>query len=468
VKWAALAVAGMLAACAAHGEREPRPAVLSPVPPSSPAPRAPSPGVSEPAGADADRVVAEALELVGKVRELPAKAPVDGLRMQRPALRAEVERLLLEETPAEALAGNAELLFALDTVPGDFDLRATLGLLYAEQLAGFYDPKAKRMVLAADLGEDAERMTLYHELVHALQDQYFDLGRSLDFRPEQSDVQAALHALAEGDATSAMIAIFAASRGLAAGDLPSAALQLDSLIMQAAPGMTSVPGIIARSLVAPYADGLDFVRYLRQHASGWAGVDRAFRAPPASTEQILHPEKYLAAEAIIALPAPQGPSGFPEASFRDVTGEQGLRLLFEEWAPTREAASAASDWGGDRIALFVDGHRRLVLWHLAFDSEAAARRALVLFARGALRPELSANAGDPRLRAFTPRPEAEAAARAGKLCRQRADRGAFAIVRHGRHLGVTLGPYLRGVTPVRGPDTCSQALAWAQAVAAQR
>ena len=76
--------------------------------------------------------------------------------------------------------------------------------------------------------------------------------------------------------------------------------------------------------------------------------------------------------------------------------------------------------------------------------------------------------GDVRLRPFVPRAEAEAAVRAGRLCRPRAERGSFAIVRRGRHIGVTLGPYLRGATPVRLGDTCPQTLGWAELVANER
>jgi hypothetical protein len=486
VRLRSLATAFALCACAARGEREATPGSASTLGPTVPAltvapsPALPAPGASanNKAKHDADAVVAEALELVARVRQLSAKNPVPGLRMQRAELHAEMQRLLVEETPKEALLGNAELLFALDTVAADFDLESTIAKLYAAELAGFYDPKAKHMVLATDLGRDAETVTLYHELVHALQDQHFDLGRSFTFRPEESDVQGALHSLAEGDATSAMTEIFAASRGVAATEIPSSALRLQAVVLQAAPDSAQVPGIIARSMIAPYADGLDFVRYLREHQGGFAAVNRAFEAPPISTEQILHPQKYLTHEPVEPLPAPTSPPGFSGGVFRDVMGEQGLRLLFEEWAPASDAALAASDWGGDRVAVFSQGDMRVVRWHLVFDTDVAARRALTLLARGALRPELSAGAsaattpttpksGDPRLRPFVARGEAEAAIHGGRLCRPRAERGSFAIVRRGRHVGVTLGPYLRGATPVRPSDTCPQALGWAELVASE-
>ncbi|MFZ5895913.1 MAG: hypothetical protein ACOY0T_32960 [Myxococcota bacterium] len=407
--------------------------------------------------------MATALALVSEVRGLPAKKRVPGVRLDRKALEAEVTRLLAEESPREAIEGNTEVLFALDAVPANFDLQATLRRLYSSELAGFYDAKLRRMVLASDLGKDMERMTLYHELVHALQDQHFDLSHAFDWKPEAADAQAAYHSLAEGDATAAMTEIFAAALGVPPQQIPPAALKLDATLLQASPNLRDVPGVISRSMIAPYADGLAFVAYLRDHQGGWPAVDGAFRRAPISTEQILHPDKYLKNEAVIALADIETPNGFSAEAFRDVMGEQGLRLLFEEWLPSSGANEAASDWGGDRLAVFSAGDQRLMRWHLVFDSEAAAKRALHAFARGAVRPELGATY-DP-MRPFAERKQAQAAIRGEGVCQPRTQRGAFAAARHGRHVGVSLGPYQRGVKGVQGTSDCPASLAAARALA---
>jgi hypothetical protein len=425
--------------------------------PSTPLPKA---------SARADVEVASALALVERVRQLPSRKPVPGLRMGRAELRREVERTLSEEAPADLVAGNTELLYALDLVSEGFDLQKALAQLYGAQLAGFYDPDTKRMVLASDLSEDEQALTLYHELVHALQDQHYDLSNALDWKPELSDVQSALQALAEGDAMLAMLDVARTAAGQPPVEFPAGILQLDSLLMQAKPELTDVPGFLVRALISPYADGVRFVSRIRAGSHGWAGVDRAWRERPISTEQILHPDKYLAREPVVPVAAIAAPAGFDGSVFRDVMGELGLRLLFEEWAPSDAAALAATGWGGDRLAIVGDGERRLLLWHLVFDDEASSRRALTLFARGALRPELEAPGAGAR-----PRTEAATAERAttsDRLCAPRARRGPFAIVRHGRHLGVTLGPYRRGPKPDASADTCPASLRLADALTRQR
>src|SRR5690606_24847389 len=118
-------------------------------------------------------------------------------------------------------------------------------------------------------------ITLNHELVHALQDQHFGLGDRLRYRADAGDEQAALHALAEGDATSLMLDLMVRPSG-------KTALDIQGDIMQGAeslpPEAGEVPGVIVRSIVAPYRDGLEFVHWLRRR-SGWAGVTAAWKRP---------------------------------------------------------------------------------------------------------------------------------------------------------------------------------------------
>jgi hypothetical protein len=107
------------------------------------------------------------------------------------------------------------------------------------------------MVLASDLSKDEQALTLYHELVHALQDQHYDLAGELDWKPEESDRQTALQALAEGDATLAMLDVARAAAGMGPGDFPAEFLQIDALLMQASPKLDSVPGFLVRAMGSP-------------------------------------------------------------------------------------------------------------------------------------------------------------------------------------------------------------------------
>ena len=121
---------------------------------------------------------------------------------------------------------------------------------------------------------------------------------------------------------------------------------------------------------------------------GWDAVNAAFATPPASTEQILHPDKYLARKAPVAVTlsdtvATKLGAGWSLDS-RTLLGEFQLQRWLADAggtpapaARTAAATAAAAGWGGDRVALY-DGPANAwgVVMHTAWDSEADATQFL--------------------------------------------------------------------------------------------
>lgn len=436
---------------------------------TAPAP-APAPAASESAATPSSEYLAlvdAALEDVAAARALPAKERVKGAIIGREELLERMKSEIFSQLEPELLEGSTELLFALNTTRADFDYVKSLLALLGSQLAGFYDPREKKMYLLNDLGTSGEAATLYHELVHALQDQHYVLEPRMKWRPGRGDEVTALQALAEGDATSAMIDNMLAPQGQTALDINEALVTGSFGLMEAAPSLADVPAILTRSLAAPYTDGLRFVHHLRRKG-GWQAVDAAWTKPPTTTEQILHPEKYLAGEGSVTLPLPPAPPGWPATvRYEDVFGEQALRLVLEEWVPIATAAESATGWAGDRVAVFAQGDQRAVAIHVRFDDEAAAKRALTAVARGAATPEIETTP-DRGVANRVPPEVGERAAKAGQVCHERSLRGPFATVRKGRDLGVVLGPYRRGTGAPGAAGGCNHALRWAALVTESR
>src|SRR5262245_50675807 len=100
---------------------------------------------------DPNTVVAQALSGVAALRKLPAKGPVKGKTISRPEMVDYVRGKLRKEIPEPVLRAQTELLFALGTVPDDFDYEKSLLELMGNELAGFYDPETKTMYLGRDL-----------------------------------------------------------------------------------------------------------------------------------------------------------------------------------------------------------------------------------------------------------------------------------------------------------------------------
>jgi hypothetical protein len=432
---------------------------------ASGAPASGGPAPQRETDATAERTVARALKYVSTLRELDALGPVKGRIISRDEMVARVEHSLDTEIPPAVVGASGEILFALGTVPASYEYRRGLLDVMRSELLGFYEPREKTMFLGGDLRGQELDATLWHELVHALQDQHYGLGKLLGWTEDAGDWQSAVHALAEGDATSAMIDGLFAEKGMHAPDLPDSVMELQGAL--SAGSAIQVPAIVKRSVVAPYMDGLAFVNALRRRG-GWPAVAAAWQRLPTSTEQILHLDKYDANEPPEPLPAlaasALGPS---RAVYSDVYGEETLRILFEEWMPARAARDAASGWAGDRVTSFSDGLVTSVAWRIRYDSQAAAQIALHAFARGALAAEDQLLDARGRLSEFVSARAAEQATRAGQVCRERHTRGPFAVLRRGRELAVTLGPYRRGSEGAVSDGGCPAALLWATALVTQ-
>ncbi len=443
----------------------PPPAPTSPdvAPPASAAPAAlPEAPNKQDNSLTADSVVKAALAHVSRRRQLPAKGAVRGKTISRAKMLKHVKAQIHREIPKRVVVAQNELLFGLGVAPADFDFEKALLSLLKSQLAGFYEPRDKTMYLLEDLVGAEREATLAHELVHALQDQHWDLGSKVKFAEDKGDKISAFHALAEGDATSAMLDYMLAPRGMTAIDISDDLIALEVQgSMEMSPSTSGVPTFVKRSVVAPYVDGLGLIHWARRRG-GWSAVDAIWARPPSTTEQVLHPEKYAANE-------PGDPVGIPEAFpggptavlYRDIMGEQTVRLLFEEWMPQKTAIASAAGWGGDRVVVYGKGGHVAMAWHLRYDDLAGAKRAGTAFARGVL----AAKKGKQQ---FVPRAEAEKALRNNKLCRERADAGPYALVRKGRDLVLTAGPFRRGPEGPKSEARCAGALAWATAIASKR
>ncbi len=305
------------------------------------------------------------------MRRLPALQAVHGRVIDRPTMLRQVRRQVREQVPIEAIRGESAFLTAFGLIPASFDYEAGVYRLIESQLAGYYDPDQKTMFLMGDLAPDEAEVTLAHELVHALQDQHYDLGPRLAYRKDANDAQAAIHALAEGDATSLMIDYSLARSGVSATRIPDRRLRLEIVAgMAMSPDMSAFPRVLRDSLLAPYVDGVLFVHALRRRG-GWAAVDRAWRHPPTTTEQVLHVDKFDAHEPAMDVAVPRAPlQGAWQVRHTEVYGEQGLRIAMEEWMPRPVAVDAAAGWGGDRAAVFTQRDSGITVagWSIRFDT----------------------------------------------------------------------------------------------------
>jgi hypothetical protein len=294
---------------------------------------------------------AEVLRETSEVRQLRVLRRVRSGAQSRDEIEQMLVRNLDRDSTPEKTRASELTLKKLGLLPADFQLRPFIVKLLSEQVAGYYDPRTRHFYLADWIDLDAQKPVIAHELTHALQDQHFDLRRFERWPKHDGDAELAAHALIEGDATLTMMQYV--SR-----DLRRQLAMLRSLVGGGA-GSTEVydsaPRVLRESLIFPYTQGAAWVGAVHRRG-GWEMVSAAYRRLPASTEQILHPEKYFAGEAprrvqLRDLSTALG-RGWRMAD-NDVNGEWGCYLLLDEMLKAADVSRrAAEGWGGDRYALY--------------------------------------------------------------------------------------------------------------------
>jgi hypothetical protein len=329
--------------------------------------------------AEVEATTGELLTKVSELRGLKVLRPVKSGVKSRAEIEQTVVRAFDESSTPEEIETSRKTMTAFGLLPKDFAFREFMVRLLTEQVAGFYEPKTKEFFLADWNSIEAQKMVMAHELTHVLQDQHFDLRRFEKWPDGDGDREMAIHALIEGDATALMVEYTIKPFGLDVTRLPLSALKdMSSQTGGQADGMAvlaSAPRAIREALIFPYAHGLIFAQSVIKER-GWAGVSRAFAELPDSTEQVMHPHKYLAREKPVKVEladlAPLLGKGWKRID-ADVSGEYGYYLALAEFIPKENAEAAAAGWGGDQYALYENAAGEWLLAHLsAWDAEADA------------------------------------------------------------------------------------------------
>jgi len=281
-------------------------------------------------------------------------------------------------------------LRALGLVGPDFDFNAASNALDAQGVVGYYDQDKKKMVIRGEnLDDTGVRVSIVHELTHALQDQHFDLTK-LQNATQSSGADFALTTLVEGDAVWVEDA-YVATLPRAEQDAYRAAIVSSAggpaITSGATPEVGSpahVSPILDHFFSAPYDLGYWFVDYLRTHqprgrgADGSGGgssraLDRAFRHPPPSDEQVLDPVAFLGHEQPKAPRPPQLEAGETKRGSADELGVLSLYFLLASRLDPRTALAAVTGWKGDTYVGFTRDDQPCIRGAIATDDPREAK-----------------------------------------------------------------------------------------------
>ena len=404
---AAIVVAAALVAAACSPSPSAAPGSPSATPASGPSLAPASAPASPEATQDATGVYSLIRDQVEAIRGLEPTADVEPVTIDETQLLENLEAEIDAEQTPEQMALSEDLLGTLGLIPEGSSIRELTLDLLAGQVAGYYSPDRDELFVVSRTGQTVgvvERVTYAHEFTHQLQDQNFDLASLDTTSVDQSDRALAQLALIEGDAVWAQTIWL--QQNLTSdelGELLKAALDPEAL-----EALNNAPAYLRETSFFPYQDGLGLVQRLITEGD-YEAVNAAFTDPPVSTEQVLHPNKYVEREDPIEVRIPDGMAGLVGAGWseavRDTLGELILRIWLTEHGvegpgmlqgcqPAIPACRATDGWGGDRLVLLRsdDGSLAVALqttWDTVGEAAEFAEAAAIALAH----PRFAGDAG---------------------------------------------------------------------------
>ena len=345
------------------------------------------------------------------IRGLSPTEPVERRLVSADELRRIIKDELAEE--ADELELDGHLYALLGIIEPDVSLSDLLLDVYSSIVVGLYDSDEEMLVVLAesDVFGPAEELTVVHEVTHSLQQMRYDISGMRDAVEDNSDREAAITALIEGDASiTETLYEFYAFSDKQRQQAQEAYAEVDLSAYMAA------PAFIQQTLAFPYTYGRNFAVALYQRNNDLSAVDAAYADPPQSTEQIIHPELYgpnadapAPGAAPVAVELPDVAAALRSVLDeewseldRDVMGEMFFRSLLLGGIDAAAAGvavapdEAAAGWGGDSYVLLKGPSEQYAaasvsVWDTSEDAEEFGEAMRVYLAAAATIAGLSAD-----------------------------------------------------------------------------
>jgi len=312
--------------------------------------------------------VADAIPRLEEATGLKFKTPPKFEARTKEEVRQFLEQRFTADMPDEELTGSERSYKRLGLLPDSLNLKSFMLALLTEQIVGYYDPSTKVLYIVQGASDEMVGITVSHELVHALQDQYLNLD-SLQKVKRRNDRQVAAQAVVEGQATFEQLASMLGG-GTMVANLPGGWERVRGMIRDNSASMpifSTAPTIIQETLLFPYLSGAEFIRNFKEKQEQKTPFDMM----PVSTEQIMHPDRFFINRdppTTVTLPAPTG-----RVIYENDLGEFETRLFLYEHLKDRDAAyRGAAGWDGDRYVLFESGRGEGLAWVSVWDTSVDA------------------------------------------------------------------------------------------------
>lgn len=341
-------------------------------------------------------VVAEAVPAIEQAVGLKFKTPPKLETRSKDQVRQFVLREIETPKAQAALAGTEVAYKLLGMIPDTLQLKPLFVNLLSEQIVGYYDPKTKILYVVDGSPKDVAQVTVTHELVHALQDQYVSLD-SVQNMQGDNDREVAAQSVFEGQAVYVQLQSMLGS-GNVAVNMPGGWERVRQAIREnqaSMPIYASAPLVIQETLIFPYLSGTEFIKNYTEREHGVP-----YNNMPVSTEQVMHPAAFFGKrdEPTAVSFAPN--TGGPHVYDNDL-GEFETRLfLFQHLQSQDDAVRGAAGWDGDRYLVYKTPQGNAIAWATVWDTKADAADFYALLQR-VIDARQSAAPGERTMKATT-------------------------------------------------------------------
>lgn len=310
-------------------------------------------------------------EIASDLRDLEFEHPVyvDFVPVKEFEKDVESDEDELDDEDREELEQFTGMLRALGLVHGDVDLFEESNKLRSGGVLAYYDDDDERIKVRGTRLTPAIKSTLVHELVHALQDQHFDIGTVKDELPEHdSGAELAYRALIEGDARRI-------ESDYAKSLTPKQRRALEKSEREQSDGATDslkdVPDVLRTMMGAPYGLGEAMLQIAL--TEGNDEVDELFENPPTSEEHLVDPWTLIEDDDDpIKLDVPELEDGQEEFD-HDIFGSTGWLITLARRLPLHTALQATDGWGGDSYVAYEEDDRSCVQIRYVGDTRSDVR-----------------------------------------------------------------------------------------------
>jgi hypothetical protein len=318
----------------------------------------------------------EILADLSKITGLAAPKHVASDTISKDGLKAFLDARIKEVVKPEEIRAEEITLKRLGLVPNDFDLKKMTVDLLTEQAAAFYDYQKKKLFIIDSSGALTQRPVMVHELAHALADFHFNLEKFIK-RGKNDDASVARQAVMEGQATWLMSEYILFKMGTSLRKAPEMADAFNQVGGSGAgqgmfPVFDSSPLYLRESLLFPYTKGFSFQQEVLKKF-GDQGFKEVFLNPPASVQQILHPEKYFAKVLPTKPRLPKRSAKGFESLIEGGVGELEHQILLRLYA--EDQVDLAAKWRGGQVKILENRKTKkfLTLYASEWETEADAQ-----------------------------------------------------------------------------------------------